>query len=278
MEIKFLGTSATERIPAMFCECEVCEKSRKSGGKNIRTRSQALVDGKILIDFPADTFMHFNCHNVPFKNIKTCLITHSHMDHLYEKDTMVKKRRFSYVYENPEPLVFYSGESGYEKIETLRKNNGIPEEDYYAKLVEPFKSFEVKGYNITAVNAVHAPDTTPLLYIIEKDGKSFFYSTDTSEYPEDTWEYLKNIKKRLDAVALDCTYGCNKTDCMGHMDLHRCYNLKMKMIKENIADENTVFILTHFSHNAESVVYDEFVHIAKEKGFETAYDGMTVKL
>lgn len=279
MIIKFLGTSAAERIPAMFCECEVCENSRKAGGKNIRTRSQALVDDKILIDFPADTFMHFNSHNVPFKNIKTCLITHSHMDHLYENDTTVRKRRFSYVYENPDPLVFYAGKSGYEKIEEVREKNGIPKEDYYAEYIEPFKTFEVYGYNVTAVNAVHAPDTSPYLYLIEKDNKLFFYSTDTGEYSDDTWNYLKNnIDKTIDAIALDCTYGNSKTTFNGHMDLHRCYNLKEKLIESGVADENTKFILTHFSHNGDNVMYDEFVNIAKEKGFITAYDGMIVKL
>lgn len=55
MKIQFLGTAAYEGIPAMFCQCEQCNTARKRGGKNLRTRSQALIDGKLLIDFPADT-------------------------------------------------------------------------------------------------------------------------------------------------------------------------------------------------------------------------------
>ena len=135
MKIQFLGTSATERIPALFCECEVCEKTRKAGGRNIRTRSQALVDDSILIDFPADTFMHFTAHNVPFRNIKSCLITHSHMDHLYSEETILRKRRFSYVNEDPSPLVFYGDVSAISKIELKRcesKRLGASHRSFYS--------------------------------------------------------------------------------------------------------------------------------------------------
>ena len=59
MKIQYLGTAAAEGIPAIFCECETCKKTRERGGKNIRTRSQALIDDKILIDLPADTYLHF---------------------------------------------------------------------------------------------------------------------------------------------------------------------------------------------------------------------------
>ena len=32
----------------------MCRKARESGGKNIRTRSQALIDEELLLDFPAE--------------------------------------------------------------------------------------------------------------------------------------------------------------------------------------------------------------------------------
>ena len=82
MKIKYLGTAAAEGIPALFCDCENCKRARKLGGRNIRTRSQALVDDALLIDFPPDTYMHFILHNIPLSKIKSCIITHSHYDHL----------------------------------------------------------------------------------------------------------------------------------------------------------------------------------------------------
>ena len=44
MKLKYLGTAAAEGVPALFCTCEVCRKSMELGGKNIRTRSQAIID------------------------------------------------------------------------------------------------------------------------------------------------------------------------------------------------------------------------------------------
>ena len=56
MEIQYLGTAAAEGLPALFCDCEICRKARNTGGKEVRTRTQSIVDGKILIDFPPDTY------------------------------------------------------------------------------------------------------------------------------------------------------------------------------------------------------------------------------
>ena len=48
MKLKYLGTAAAEGIPAMFCECNNCKEARRRGGRDLRTRSQALIDGKVL--------------------------------------------------------------------------------------------------------------------------------------------------------------------------------------------------------------------------------------
>ena len=58
MKFKFLGTAAAEGVPGLFCNCEICEKTRILKGKNIRTRSQSLINDDLLIDFPADTYLH----------------------------------------------------------------------------------------------------------------------------------------------------------------------------------------------------------------------------
>ena len=51
MKIKYLGTAAAEGVPAIFCRCEVCRKSKEAGGRNIRTRSQSIIDDRLLLDF-----------------------------------------------------------------------------------------------------------------------------------------------------------------------------------------------------------------------------------
>ena len=59
MKLRYMGTAALERLPALFCNCENCRKAMAAGGRNIMTRSQALVDDKLLIDLNSETYTHF---------------------------------------------------------------------------------------------------------------------------------------------------------------------------------------------------------------------------
>ena len=85
---------------------------------------------------------------------------------------------------------------------------------------------------------------------------------------------LKALGHPLDMISLDCTEACNHAEYIGHMSLERCIAFRDTLKKEGIADENTVFILNHFSHNSKNVLYDDFVEIAKEHDFLITYDGM----
>ena len=58
MKLKYLGTAAAEGMPALFCSCENCEKARRLGGKNIRSRSQTMVNDDLIIDYPPDAYAH----------------------------------------------------------------------------------------------------------------------------------------------------------------------------------------------------------------------------
>ena len=62
MKFTFLGTAAAEGFSAVFCNCKYCIEARKLKGKNIRTRSQSLINDDLLVDLPADTYSHFS-HN-----------------------------------------------------------------------------------------------------------------------------------------------------------------------------------------------------------------------
>ena len=64
MKIKFLGTAAAEGVPAIGCCCEVCKKARALGGRNIRSRSQALINNDLLIEFNPDTVWHMNAYGL----------------------------------------------------------------------------------------------------------------------------------------------------------------------------------------------------------------------
>ena len=55
-------------------------------------------------------------------------------------------------------------------------------------------------------------------------------------------------------------------------------NTVLRNMANNGCDEKTVVILNHFSHNGINSNYTEFEPIAKEKGFETSFDGMEINI
>ena len=67
MKVQLLGTSAAEGWPGLFCNCRACEEARRLGGKNIRSRSSALIDGVLKIDLPPDTLYHVFRHGLDLR-------------------------------------------------------------------------------------------------------------------------------------------------------------------------------------------------------------------
>ena len=276
MKLKYLGTAAAEGVPALFCDCEVCQKSMKLGGRNIRTRSQAIIDNTLLIDFPPDTYWHFIQHKLPMDKITNCLVTHSHQDHLYAPDIFMRKKGFA-NFKEPKPVLnFYTGKDGVKKINEIV--NGCNMSEAKAHIIKSGDVFDVQDYTITALEASHDKHSDPLLYIIEKDGKSVFYSNDTSEYSEKSWDILKKYGKPISLISLDCTECDKHIEYIGHMNLERCVALCDKLKEIGVAYENTVFVLHHFSHNGGNAVYDDFSKIAAEHNFLVSYDGMEIEI
>ncbi len=277
MKIQYLGTGAAEGIPAVFCDCARCKRSKELGGRNIRTRSQALVDDTILVDFPPDTYLHYLRFNFPITKIKTCIVTHSHADHLYPADIEMRNKNYCANIGKLDPLSFYGDKSVYDKINDVIKHSGLEKNEVQNNLIKVNTPFTADGYTIIPLRAAHGPESTPVVYIIEKDGKSLFYSNDTSDYPEESWEYLRKYNKPIDLISLDCTAALSHIEYIGHMSLERNIAIREKLFDAGAADEHTVFVLNHFSHNGEGVVYDDFVNAAEKEGFVVAYDGMVIE-
>ena len=274
MKLKYLGTAAAEGTPGLFCQCENCKRAMKLGGKNIRTRSQALVDDTLLIDFPPDTFLHTLYHGLDITRIKSCIVTHSHSDHLYAPDLEMRKVNFAILPEDAPPFTIYADKSGYEAIrKELNESNTQPER-VQAVRIYPGKAFEVEGYSVLPVRAKHSPKTSPLVFVIEKDGKSIGYFHDTSLLPNESLAQLAQLTHPMKLVSLDCTEGTLPIDPKGHMNLRQCIQTRQQLISIGAADENTIFILNHFSHNGENTLYDDLCPIAEQEGFLVSYDGM----
>ena len=97
MKITDYGTAAGEAWPGVFCRCELCEKARALGGKNIRTRSQTLVNDDLLLDLPPENHMHSLLYGLDLSKVEALLFTHSHSDHCYPEDLEFLREPYSHT-------------------------------------------------------------------------------------------------------------------------------------------------------------------------------------
>lgn len=275
MKIKYLGTAAAEAVPAPFCECEVCENARKKGGRNLRTRSQALVDGKLLIDFPMDTYTHTLQANFKLCKVEGCIITHPHYDHLFPDELYCRTKVAAHMKEE-KPFCMYGVEETVEKIRTASSAAVLEKEDRLRlQTIAPFVPFTVGEYTVTPLKADHGT-SLPVIYAVEKDGKALLYAHDTGLFPEETMEWLKNTDICFDFVSYDCTNGLLEWDNRNHMGLTGDVIMREKLKELGRIHDKTVHVVNHFSHNG-LAGYDELAPVAEEKGFIVSYDGLEIE-
>lgn len=269
MKIQYLGTAAAEGWPAIFCRCDYCQKARSEGGKNIRTRSQILIDDLYLVDFPADTYAHALREGIDFGLIEHLFITHSHEDHFYPDDLLMRMAPYAY----PDfPLQLWSNQTVCQKIDRMK-------EKYSALAIEttPLKAGDtVKAgkYTVTALAAAHMPTENALLYIFDDGEHKLFQAHDTGWFSEETWELLAGQK--LDLVNFDCTFG-PKDNRYGHLGIPNILEIREKMLQIDALKTDGKSVITHFSHNG-GFLHEELEAHVKGMDLIVAYDGMTIEL
>lgn len=289
MKLLFMGTAAAEAIPALFCRCEVCRRARETGGREIRTRSGAMIDGTLKLDFGPDSYMHMVQNNIAYSEIHSILITHTHDDHLDLDDISRQLPPEAYLPDDEPPITFYGNEELGKKVAHL-----LGKRVHFRRMI-PFEPVEIEGYTVTALEAVHYLDRSDtsaslwpvtftdgvtygrreqaLFYLIEKDGHAILYAHDTDEFTAEDMEFLAT--KKLDLVSLDCTKGIDReADYIGHMGAETNLRMRERLIACGAADEHTVFVANHFSHNG----YAPIPELEKAMpGFVVSYDGLVLE-
>ena len=275
MLFQFLGTAAAEGVPALFCNCDTCARSRRDGGRAVRTRSQAIIDNRLLIDFPADTYGHVLKNGIDLIGVSGCLITHRHADHLYPTDIDMLRQGYSHLPEGYH--LTFCGSAAVGEFITPRISGALEKAGTCSfREVAPFEVFEVSGYTVTALPALHDKNSGPLFYDITDGEKRVLYAHDTHFFGDEVWEYLTKNPRRYDMVSLDCTNACLPLTYIGHMGLEENVKVKNRLLEIGCADSDTHFICNHFSHNGINAHYDDFVPPALAQGFSVSYDGMKV--
>ena len=274
MKLKFLGTAAAEGAPALFCDCDYCEQARKLGGKNIRTRSQSVINDELLIDFPADTYLHVLHHGLPLHKIYHCLITHGHQDHFYMPELFMRRNGFAHL-KDDRPFQVYGSSVVYGQLaENKTVQEMVENHQLVIHEVTPYVPFEVAGYTVTALEADHDLTAGPVIYLIEKDGKTLLYAHDTGYFPDSAWEWLEKHQPKLDCVTFDDCYVLADAS-RGHMGFPTILKVKERMAEMGLLTEDTVYVVNHFSHNR-LLLHEEIEKAVAPEGFKVSYDGLEV--
>ncbi len=273
MKITYLGTAAAEGFPAVFCNCEHCREARRLGGKNIRTRSQALINDDLLIDLPADTYSHFLNNNIEGDKIKYLLVTHSHSDHFYEKELEMRHGFFAHNM-RAERLKMYCSEGA---ASIMRKNEKKEKYTVDFAALKPFDTVSIGDYTITALPARHFEGDGALFYIIKGD-KTILYAHDTGYFYNEVFEFIKNSRLVFDLVSLDCTnIDIPISDEGSHMGIENINRVVGKLKDMGAITDKTQLFINHFSHNG-APIHHKLEERVSGYGYKVSYDGLCIEI
>lgn len=275
MKFQYLGTAAAEGCPAVFCNCDYCKQAREIGGKNIRTRSQAIINDDLVLDFPPDSLAHFQAQGIRGDKIKYVVFTHSHSDHYYATDLL---RHGTYYAHNMEQDVLHiiCSETLYERMQRDLANvkKGVNLEYHVAKAFEPI---QLEGYELIPLPARHAPNEKALFYIIRAEGKTLLYAHDTGYFYDEVFDYIRENKIVFDMISLDCTNGHITKEGGNHMGLMVDKKVADKLREIGAVNEKTIQYVNHFSHNG-NPVHEVITESAAALGFAVSYDGLKLEI
>ena len=282
MNITFLGTSAEDAYPLTFCRCDNCERARELGGPSLRRRSSALVNDDLLIDLGPDIVTGSFLAGRSLADVRYCLQTHSHADHMDPGHLLARGREYGVV--GAPTLHFYASAATVrrtaEHFQGFYDSGGLLDPEVGERLnleihqIEALQSFTVGPYRVTAFPANHDPTVDPLLYAIEADGHRIFYGTDTAALPEETWQAFHRYRLRFDVVVFDHTYGPGVPGA-DHLSAEQFIEHIARMREEGLLTGEARVFATHISHEG-NPPHPALVDFAARHGYEIAYDGLTI--
>lgn len=282
--VKILGSAAAEGIPAMFCNCRVCQEAWKNGGKDIRKRAAYKLNDHVRIDFGPDTLYQEHQYQLHSENLKHVFITHNHEDHIDTHLLVYRMPGFSVV--DPDNILNIYGSDGiYHKIHQNFWKMFHFEGDFAKFRLNPVKLqpfehivLEDEDMEFYALKADHMWDQVldrPFFYVF-RNGKSWaMIANDTGYFPDETWAFLEEKKFKFDLVITDCTGGVYDNE-HGHMSGKWVLDTKKRLEKIGSVTADTQYYINHFSHNGNATHAELEAHY-NPHGIQVGYDGLEIE-
>lgn len=268
MTIQLLGTGAAEGIPAIYSSTRVSDYARQHGGRDVRTRCSALIDGRIKIDFGPDSLYQIHRDRLDAREWEALVFTHSHDDHFARSELQYFLFPFSSETEMPFPI--YANESICNQIRET-----YPDWPFELVQTRSFEAFSLVDYQLTPIRAHHMDDEDAQNLIFQKDGKTLLYATDTGKWFDETWDFLRNW--RLDLLVIECTNGAAFSDYDGHLGVGTLGDVLERLRQQGTLDSQTPVVSTHHSHNGDAT-YADLQGLLAPLGVTAGYDGLQVSV
>jgi phosphoribosyl 1,2-cyclic phosphate phosphodiesterase len=282
MNLTFLGTAAANAFPEAFCKCANCARARALGGPSLRKRSAALINNDLLIDLGPDIMAASHMHGCSLGEVRYCLQTHPHADHLDLSQLLSRSPGYGVV--GAPVLNFYASRETLERAAATFERDLAgysflspeAEKNLNCKIhqIPPLEPFLVGPYSVIAFPANHAPGMGAMLYAIEADGRAVFYGTDTATLPEQTWQGFREHKISFDVVVLDHTYGPEQSG-RDHLSARQVIEHVGRMRSEGLLRSSARVLATHIAHEG-NPAHPDLAAFAKKHGYDVAYDGLVV--
>ena len=299
MRLTFLGTSAGENYPALWCNCPNCEYARRHGGKNIRQNTCTMLDDDVMLDLSNHAFQSSLLYGRDLTALRLLLVTHRHKDHLYTHHLIWRTKMRTADNRIIEPandidmdeavhwmgsrltplpwLDIYGHESVYQEILQNDRYHPELEDEVYKVAFHPLRSGETVfrpdlDISFTAVASRHGVPT--FNYIIERGGTTLLYALDCGSYEADMLSLI--AKYRYDCVVIEGTFGLMPDRFEMHQNLDKNLEI-MRFFDENrLWKTEKRFIITHMSPHW-TPPHEEYCRIVAPYGMTVAYDGMSVE-
>ncbi|HML49099.1 MAG TPA: MBL fold metallo-hydrolase [Clostridia bacterium] len=288
MHVTFLGTSAGEGYPGFWCDCPHCRYAREHGGRNLRGNSCALVDDALLLDMNDHFFVMVNRLGLRLDRIEHLLVTHPHVDHftpwkltqravpadLSDLSEDQLKKRISPNF-TPLPRLHVYG-NRFVQAEMARVPRLLDAPDAFGlafHLITEGQTFSAGPYTVTAVRANHGPEPGfAFNYILQRDGKTLLYASDTGGYDADMLAVLERF--RFDCVILEGTFGLGAS-VPSHMSLEKNRAMLRYLNEKGLWAREPNLHITHICPHW-APPHDQYAPMLAAEGMEAAYDGKRI--
>jgi phosphoribosyl 1,2-cyclic phosphate phosphodiesterase len=251
MKIKFTGTGDGRGIPAIGCECQLCTKARKEGGKNNRRRvSVILTTASETILFDTPTSIRDVLNEEKILHITAIFLSHKHFDHIGGIT------EFEYW---PEKLSVYGNMSALGNFETTDR---LYEKCkfYILHAREPVK---VGGVKVTPFEVSNKIPTYGLLFT-DGEKRIVHFSDKLGSKLND---YEKGLVRKSDLAIFHTPAFDGETD---HIDV-----LGVISIAKNYP--STRFVISHIGHN--NLSHEELEEkLTSYENMLVAFDGLELEV